>query len=292
MKKEILSKYEIKLEFDPKTENPSRLFNSFAELIDSVSQLDTVLSKSVNTSISSKVYLDDIEKGSLIAKLWNELTISEDGKIDDLSDPQPAKEFVEEARSESIGFLTDGKSTVEDLEQLSEKIKSIAQEKEIDKTFDYSDPNPIDLANSLNSINNSTNKLSDKEKFTFKSENEKGTREISKGTPKIDIEAVETALTQEELTNESVLFYKIKKPDFLGDSQWDFKLGKRSVKVKILHEEWLEKFQKGEKVVVPGDSLKVKVHQTTKYNRNGHLISEKLEITEVLDIRHKQEDET
>ena len=292
MKKEIVSKYEIKLEFDPKTENPSRLFNSFAELIDSVSQLDTVLSKSVNTSISSKIYLDDIEKGSLIAKLWNELTISEDGKIDDLIDPQPAKEFLEEARSQSLGFLTDGKSTVEDLEQLSEKIKTIAQEKKIDKTFDYSDPNPIDLANSLNSINNSTNKLSDVEKFTFKSENGKGTSEISKGTPKIDIEAVETALTQEELTNESVLFYKIKKPDFLGDSQWDFKLGTRTVKVKILHEKWLDKFHKGEAVVVPGDSLKVKVRQTTKYNRNGYLISEKLEIIEVLDIRHKQEDET
>lgn len=291
MKKEIVSKYEIKLEFDPKTENPSRLFNSFAELIDSVSQLDEVISKSVNTAISSKIYLDDIEKGSLIAKLWNELTISEDDKLDDLNDPLPAKEFVEEARSESLGFLTDGKSTVEDLEELSEKIKSIAKEKEIDKTFNYSAPNPIDLANSLNSINNSTNKLSDTEKFTFKDESEKRTQEISKGTPKIDIEAVENTLTQEELTNESVLFYKIKKPDFLGDSQWDFKLGKRTIKVKILHEEWLDKFHKGEAVVVPGDSLKVKVSQTTKYNRNGHLISEKLEIIEVLDIRHKQDED-
>lgn len=290
MKKEIISKYEIKLEFDPKTENPSRLFNSFAELIDSVSQLDTVISKSVNTSVALKIYLDDIEKGSLIAKLWNELAISEDGKIDDLNDPEKVKEFIEEARSESLGFLNEGKSSVEELEELSTSINEIAKSKEIDKTFDYAEPNLIDLANSLNAINNSTNKLSENEKFTFKSEDDQ-TKELSSGTPKIDIEAVETALTQEEIRNESELFYKIKKPDFLGDSQWEFKHGNRTVKVKILHEDWLDRFHKGEVVVVPGDSLRVKVLQTSKYNRNGYLISETIEIIEVLDIRHKQDDE-
>ncbi|MGO4821785.1 MULTISPECIES: hypothetical protein [unclassified Flavobacterium] len=48
---------------------------------------------------------------------------------------------------------------------------------------------------------------------------------------------------------------------------------------------WLEDFHQGEVIVVPGDSLKVKIKQNFKYNKNGYLISEKTEIVEVLEIR-------
>jgi hypothetical protein len=285
MPTEIKSSFEIKLEFDKNTENPSRLFYSFAEMIDSVNKLDIVIAKTINSSISSKIILDDIEKGSILAKLWNELVISEDGKIDNPAPQENVKNYLENSRRAAINFVSHNKSSVEDLGELGSEIAEIAETNKVKETFNYAEPNLIELAKSINEIKNSTDDLNGNEGFILTNLGENPSEIIRSGGEKIDIEAVEKFLTKEELVNNYEAFYKIKKPDFLGDSQWDFKHGTKSIKVKILHQEWLDKFHKGEIVVLPGDSLKVKIKQTNKYNQNGYLISEKIEIIEVLEIR-------
>jgi hypothetical protein len=282
---EIKSSYEIKLEFDKNTENPSRLFYSFAEMIDSVNKLDIVIARTINSTISSKIVLDDVEKGSIIAKLWNELVISEDGKIDNGEPLGNVKDYVEDSRKAVINFVSNNKSSVEDLEKLSSEIEEIAENKNVSETFNYAEPNLIELAKSINEIKNSTNALNDSEGFILTNEGKEASQIIKNGGEKIDIELVEKHLTKEEFVNVCHAYFKIKKPDFLSDSQWDFKHGSKSVKVKILHQEWLDKFHNGEVVVIPGDSLKVKIKQTNKYNQNGYLISEKVEIIEVLEIK-------
>src|SRR5690606_9481551 len=285
MKKEVVNKFEIKLEFNKDTEEPSRLFRSFADLIDSIKELDTTLAKTINSSVSSKIYLDDIEKGSLIGKLWNHLVINDDNKLDDNKiGEETINEFIEESRSKSIEFIESGKSEVIDLKELANNIDLLAEQKGIKETFNYAEPNILDLAKNLNDINDAVSKLTDDEKFIIK-DSKNTTEEISKGTEKINLEDVENALTTEEIKSENIVFYKIKRPDFLEDSQWDFKHGNKSLKVKILHEEWLEDFKQGKVIVVPGDSLKVKIKQCFKYNKNGYLISEKTEIIEVLEIK-------
>ncbi len=285
MKKEFNSKFEIKLDFERDTENPSRLFRSFAEMIEGINDLDYLIAESVNTSVKSKIILDDIEKGSIIGKLYSAIVISQDGQIDNAPEIEKIEEYIEESRAETLKFIADKKSSVEDLENLKTTISEIANEKELTETFNYAEPDLLKLAKSINSINDSTDKLNGNESFELKSNN-KEVKEISSGTPKIDIEAVEEALTEKEIVNESEMIYLIKKPDFLGESAWNFKHGTKSVTVKILHQEWLEKFHSGQVPVVPGDSLNVRVRQTSKYNRNGYLISDKLEIIEVINVIH------
>ncbi|WP_285269582.1 hypothetical protein [Kaistella rhinocerotis] len=287
MKKTIISHFELKLEFDKNTENPSRLFRSFADIIEDIRNLDVVLAKSINSSISTKIFLNDIEKGSLIGKLWDELVLNEDGKLDNLEEPQKVSNFIENSRSKALEFIQDRKSSVDDLEKLSEAIEEIAREEDLDKTFNYAKPDILQLAKTLNQISETTEKLSDNEKLTITNSTEKS-EELTNKVTKIDIEAVEKALTVEEINNQSIAFYKIKKPDFLGDSQWEFKHGSKSLKIKIADEEWLERFKNGKEIVVPGDSLKVRIKQNFRYNRNGYLISEKTEIIEVLGIIKNQ----
>jgi len=287
MKKSLQSKFEIRLAFERNTVNPSRLFKSFAEMIDGINNLDYLIAESVNTKVKSRIVLDDIEKGSLIGKFWNELVVSEDGQIDNSPDEKKIEEYIEESRAESLNFLAEGKHTVQDLEQLKEKISEIADSKNLPQSFNYAEPDTLKLAEAINKINDSTDKLTDAESYELKSPN-KEVKGIKTGGIKIDIEEVENALTDNEIVNESEVFYLIKKPDFLGDTAWSFKHGTKSVSVKILHQEWLENFLSGKIPVVPGDSLHVKIKQTSKYNRNGYLISEKTEIIEVIDVIHNQ----
>lgn len=287
MKKNLQSKFEIRLAFERKTVNPSRLFKSFADIIDGINNLDYLIAESVNTKVKSQIVLDDIEKGSLIGKFWNELVVSEDGQIDNSPDEKEIEEYIEESRAESLNFIAEGKHTVEDLEQLKEKISEIADSKNLSQSFNYAEPDTLKLAEAINKINDSIDKLTDTESYELKSPN-KEVKNIKPGGIKIDIEEVENALTDNEIVNESEAFYLIKKPDFLGDTAWSFKHGTKSISVKILHEEWLENFLSGKIPVVPGDSLHVKIKQTSKYNRNGYLISEKTEIIEVIDVINNQ----
>lgn len=285
MKKQLNSKFEIRLDFKRETENPSRLFRSFAEMIEGISNLDYLIAESVNTKVKSNIILDDIEKGSLIGRFWNALVISEDGQIDNSPEEDKIEEYIEESRANTLKFIAEKKSSVEDLEELRESIAKIAEDKKIKETFNYAELDILKLAKSVNTINDATENLNDNESFELKSENIE-VKEIKSGTAKIDIDAVEEALTDNEIINESELFYLIKKPDFLGDTAWGFKHGNKSVTVKILDQDWLVKFHAGKIIVVPGDSLQVLVRQTSKYNRNGYLISEKLEVIEVKNIIH------
>ena len=287
MKKCLHSKFEIRLAFERNTENPSRLFKAFAEMIDGINSLDYIIAESVNTKVKSKIVLDDIEKGSLIGRFWNELVVSEDGQIDNSPDNEKIEEYIEESRAESFKFLAERKHTVNDLEKLKEKISEIAVSKDLPETFNYAEPDTLKLADAINKINDSTNKLSETESFELKSPNNE-VKDIKSGTINIDIEDVENALTDNEIINETEVYYLIKKPDFLGDSAWSFKHGNKSVSVKILDQEWLDKFLSGQIPVVPGDSLQVKIKQTSKYNRNGYLIAEKTEIIEVINVIHNQ----
>lgn len=260
---------------------------SFAEMIDGINNLDYLIAESVNTKVKSKIVLDDIEKGSLIGRFWNELVVSEDGQIDNSPEEEQIEKYIEESRAETFKFLSERKHTVEDLENLKEKISDIAKSKNLPESFNYAEPDILNLAESINKINDSTDKLSDAESFELKSPNNE-VKDIKNGTTKINIEEVENALTDNEIINESEVFYLIKKPDFLGDSAWSFKHGTKSVSIKILHQEWLDNFLSGYIPVVPGDSLQVRVKQISKYNKNGYLISEKTEIIEVIDVIHNK----
>lgn len=285
MKKSLQSKFEIRLDFEKEAQNPSRLFKSFAEMIEAINTVDYLIAETVNTKVKSKIILDDIEKGSLIGRFWNELVLSDEGQIDDSPDKQDIEEYIEESRAETLKFLSDKKTSVDDLENLKDKIVEIAEKKNLSNSFNYAEPDSLKLAQAINKVNESTEKLTANESYELKSPKREVT-DIKSGTPKIDIEAVENALTDKQIINESIAFYLIKKPDFLGESAWSFKHGKKSVSVKILHQEWLDNFHSGKIIVVPGDSLQVRIKQTLKYNRNGYLISEQTEIIKVIDIIH------
>ena len=56
------------------------------------------------------------------------------------------------------------------------------------------------------------------------------------------------------VTNQKVTLV-IKKPDLLGDSQWEFKFNGNTMKAKIEDENWLTKFQNGDFSIQAKDSI-------------------------------------
>lgn len=287
MKKKVINSLSIKLSFEKGVENPSRLFNSFAKMIDGVSTFDKLIAQSINTSVSSKVNLDDIEKGSLIAKIRDTLIINEDEKIENPQNEENISEYIRVSRGKTLELIQDGKNDINNLSKLSDEIDEIASRLNLKDGLNYRRPDMIPLAESINLINDSTSELSEEENFKVKDEAGKKYT-VSSQSRKFDIEEVKKALTEKTLENRYKQILKIKRPDFLGDAKWDFKHGNKPISAKIKHFEWLEDFHNGEVVVVPGDSLEVSILHKAAYNKNGYLIQEEIDIVKVKNVIHNR----
>ncbi|BDD09350.1 hypothetical protein FUAX_17820 [Fulvitalea axinellae] len=215
----IQDKLDIRLDFDPDVEDPSRLFRAFAEIIDSVNSLDLQIARSIDPNVENKLFLKDIEKGSLIAKLekWITLDPSNELKITPLPESNDVREYLNESRQVSLKSLNSDSQDLESLERLTAKIDDIAKSKNIDKYFNYKKVEVLPVAENLNKISHASNKLADKETFDIISNHD--STELNNTSPKINIEDIKTALTSEVIENTTTEVYKIKKPDFLGESR-------------------------------------------------------------------------
>lgn len=77
---------------------------------------------------------------------------------------------------------------------------------------------------------------------------------------------------------------KVKKPDYLGESRWEFHFENRTIEAKIRDMEWLDKFQSRLVDVRPGDALKAKVVTEIRYSYEGDVLSTKYTLERVVDV--------
>ncbi len=112
----------------------------------------------------------------------------------------------------------------------------------------------------------------------------KGKREILDKENSSFINSIEDLLTAETLSSVSEMFLKIKKPDYLGDSKWEFRHGKSPINAGILDNNWLLRFRNREFALMPGDSLKARVRTEVKYDYDREVSAVNYFITEVLEV--------
>ena len=100
-----------------------------------------------------------------------------------------------------------------------------------------------------------------------------------------DIDTIEKlAIRETEVASAASMVFIVKKPDYLGESRWDLRHGKRSVSAKIEDVKWLAKFQGRKLDVRPGDALRCKARIEMAYGFDNELIAEQYFIEEVLAI--------
>lgn len=284
MKKIVRPSIDVKLEFKKNTPNPSRLFQSFAKVIEGLNKIDNAIASTIDSTVASTMYLEDIKEGSLIAKIWNELVIGEDEQLDNMENKEDSiSNFIKDARSETLKVASKENPNAKDIKEVTDKIEQISRDNGLDISFNSAPLNQIKLASGINEIKTATSSLGKGERFILDNGSD-NPRQINNSPDRIDLEEVENLLTKEEMENKFQTYYKIKRPDFLGSSQWEFKNGNEKIIAKITDEEWLKKYQQGEIIVVPQDSLHVEVTKIDKFDKNLELISSRIEVTKVIKV--------
>jgi len=275
--------FEIKIDFEKSSSNPSRVFSAMSNLIKTFESIDTDLAKTIDISISPILILEDIEAGSLKSFFRNVLEDIDDTAIRNLDWKKSVGTYLLKAKYKILEFLEDRNEITnrKEIDLLQNDLLLLAEETNVRDMPGYSKIPTDRLLNGIKEISSATQYLKKEDKAKYITTD--GTVTFN-GEFQYDSEFIEGILTKEIINNQSEMVLKIKKPDYLGESMWDFKHGERSIQAKIIDYEWLKKFQNRTFDLRPGDSIKAIVEVQISYGFKNELIATHHYIVQVKDI--------
>lgn len=275
--------YCVKVEFQPGSPDPTRVFRAMAQLINALGTLDAALATSVGADIKPTVLLEGIDTGSLRAWLRDKIDTLDDEDVRDLNWKRMVGSFLVKGKRAVVRLLSDRRtiSSRDEIRALQAEVMTIAEETGVTSLPTYTAVPPNKLLKAASDLAAAVGHLSDTDRASFLSDD--GEIPISPNFA-ITVEAVEMLLTRETIPSDAEMILKVKKPDYLGTSMWEFRHDQHPIAAKILDIAWLRRFQSREEHVRPGDSIRARVHTEVKYGYNSEVVAVHHEVIEVLAV--------
>lgn len=273
----------IEIDYQKKSDAPSRVFKAMSSLIETFESIDKDLLVSIDSNLQTTLMLEDMETGSLKVWLANRLRGIDDDGLKSGDWKKMVGPYLARAKYVMIDFL-DGKTTISDQKQLTglqADLLQLAEDTHVRQLPAYV---PVDKTKLLAGIEGITSALAnlrvgDAAKYItddLQASFNMGFRYIP--------EQMEELFTRETLSGGGEAIVQIKKPDYLGDSMWEFRHVHRPIYAKMMDNEWLQKFRDRKIDLRPGDSLRVMLLHKVNYDFDNHPISERYEIAKVIEI--------
>lgn len=275
--------FDIYIDYVKATGDASRVFHAMGELIDTFERIDNLLGGVISEHTSAELILEDIEAASLKAKLRSLILGVPDEALKDGKWKKVLGHFLVKAKYALCKWLEDN-PTITNLGQvqiLQGQIARIAEESGARHLPMY---RPLDnkaLLGAIAELDRAVEPLDPRDKVRYESTYG---RVVLQHSQHIHEDLIRELLTKEILTSDDVRIVKIKKPDFLGRSQWVLKYAGRSINASISDANWLADFQSGVTEVKPGDSLRVQMHEEVFYGYNDEVVHVTYDIRKVLEV--------
>lgn len=281
--REIISEYIVKLEYDKDHDEASQIFFSLSKILSSFAQMDTLLGHTVSGSAKHKQKLISVDNGSIISKILSSMLVfdeNENATIGEKPNSVEIENYIKKSKKQIIDRIQDIDNP-QMIHVIENDVYAIAKEHNINNSFDYEPMDIVALGESLVTLTSTVNDLSDTEKVIYKSDNMEQT--IPKGKV-LSLQSFKETLIDETLTHKRIELLKIKKPDYLGTSQWNVKIKGKFCNVEISDKQWLKKFHNKEFYLGPGDSIRAEIIVTDTYDKNKNHIGSLIEVSEILEI--------
>lgn len=244
----------------------SRVFAATHEFIKACEALDAELVQSIDSSIETVLVLEDIQEGSIRTWLRNLLSAVDDDALKTLDWKPLVGKYLVRSKYAVIRFLDDenGPSSLPDLR---EEIRRIASETDVRHLPDYAPPSPSALIEALREFQSVKDHLVPGDRATLISQHPSMPPYEFNLQVRMDVEHIEELAVARTITQPAAeMILPVKKPDYLGNSMWGLRHGKRSIEAKIADEVWLRRFQ----------NRQVDVRLETRYNaplrRNTYMV--------------------
>jgi hypothetical protein len=272
----------IQVDYEPGTPDPGRVFRSLAELIDAFTSIDRDLARAVSMSVHAEVLLERVEAGSVRAFIRTVLQQLDDDALKNLEWRPLVGQYLVRAKHAMLRKLEDKDkiSSRTEIIELQEEIAALAPPVPQELLPPGTVP-PARLLADIQLISIAVSELRPEDSAALVS--------AVDATPiekriRVSNEDIVQLLTQETTSSEAPMMLLVKKPDYLGQSKWDFKHGDHALEARILDAEWLARFQDGQIDLKPGDALHPIVRSTTAIGFDGEIVETRHEVLKVLGV--------
>ena len=260
----------------------SRVFMAINDFIRGCERLDAELVGAIDANIETVMLLEDIEAGSIKVWLRNALHATEDDALKTLDWKPLVGKYLVRAKYTVLQWMDD-ETSPKDLPALARAIQGIAQETDVKHLPDYRAPSPPALLNAIRDFQEVKDRLLPTDRATFIGEDGKSV-DMNLAV-RWDVENIEALAVKETVIfPPAPMILAVKKPDYLGNSKWELRHGKRSISAKIEDENWLKRFQARQIDVRPGDALRCEVHIEHLYGHDNELLAEHYTILRVIEV--------
>lgn len=285
--------FALYIDFDKSAGRPQRVFRALDGLISALERLDKVLAHSIDPSIEPVLLLEDIESGSIKVWLKDKLNSTEDQTLYELDWKPMVGRYLVAAKYAFIEWVNDEEERGRkgSLSDLRKRIMTLAHNTGVRKIPDYGVPSASALIESTKEIGKALETLSEGDKVAYISEEGESAFNMALNWGELDIEGL--SIRETIIAPATPMILAVRKPDYLGLSQWEFRHGKRNIKGKISDEIWLSSFQKRQVDVRPGDALRCSVEHVVNYGYDNDVVSESytvVRVEEVLEDQFRQSD--
>lgn len=275
------------VDFKKGVSSPTRVFLATADFIRAFESLDHALVKSIDSNIIPVMMLEDVEIGSLKIWLKYALRSTDDEALKSLDWKPAVGKYLVRAKYMFLRWL-ESDTSPRSLPDLRKEIGSLAKETDVRQLPDYSLPDAAELIEVAQQVQKVKNRLGDEDKIYIENEGEQMEIGIE---IRSDIDELAKMSTKETITSPaSAMILAVKKPDFLGNSKWEFRHGKRTISASIADERFLSDFQGRRRDVRPGDAIRCLVATEMSYGFDNELISESFTVVEVVEVLENAED--
>lgn len=274
----------IEIDYEVGTLDPGRVFRSMAILIEALNSLDSDLARSVHVGILPEVRLERVEAGSIRAVLRTVLLQVDDDALKNLEWRPLVGQYLVKAKHRVLGWL-DGKQRIEtraEVLSLQAELVRLAPTEAQGGALLPPGAVPVErLLRDAQKISDGVAGLMPNDHVRFISVYETTRVETQ---IRVSADDVEVLLTQETVSSETELVLLVKKPDYLGNSRWEFRLGDHTIEAKMLDELWLQRFRDGGLVLRPGDSLRAVVRTEVARGFESTIVATRYEVLRVMQI--------
>jgi len=273
----------LTIEFARDTKNPGRIFKSMASLIEAMEGIDSILIESIDSKIKPVLLLDSVESGSVKVWLKQFLEFFPDDGLNKLDWKPLVGQYLVKAKHFWLSKIDTKEPlpTRESIDAISTGINEIARETNVKLLPVYKKIPAIEIARGIKMLADATAKLDQGDSVKFSSDDGDA---LVPSSIIIEQSKINEILSFETIQNEAVKILMVRRPDFLGDTAWEFRHEDKKYPAKIDDNEWLEEFRDGKHDIRPGDALKVKILETTSYDMNGEVVSDTRSIIKILGV--------
>lgn len=278
--KPVDADFGLTIDFEKGKSDPVKVFESMVKMLNSFRQIDQILTGAVAPEATPIMVLEDIEAASITSWIKTTLNRIDDQAIKEFDPKQVVGALLVKAKHAVIIYLDKRieNEKRESLESLADNLTKLGLDIPRTTVLLPSAIQAKDLVAPLNQIQEAKAILGPNERMLIQLP--EGKMEVNtKATEPVNVVVVPES--SKVLDGELPMILLVKKPDYLGNSKWEFKHDKTSISAAIADAAWLTSFRSGQVLLQPGSQMMCRVYFKHAYNERGQITETIHEVREV-----------